>query len=104
MFCVLLSQITSCCANLFQDFPFSLVSLCILSFISKLNEGSILKVKVASPKSDVIWVAINKRINTNSNEASWASHWEAAHVLLHMCDHMIFMKWVISLNNMTVMR
>ena len=43
----------------------------------------------ALPKSDAILGAINKRINTNSNEASWA------------CDHMIFMKRFISLNNMT---
>ena len=35
--------------------------------------GSILKVKVASPKWDAILVAINKQINANSNEASWAS-------------------------------
>ena len=30
-----------------------------------------------SPKSDAILIAINKRINTNSNEASWASQWKA---------------------------
>ena len=70
MFCVLLGQITRWCANLFHDFPFSLVSICTLSFISKLNAGSILKVNVASPKSDAILVAINKRINTNTNETS----------------------------------
>ena len=84
MFCVVLGQITRWCANLFQDFPFSLASICILSFISKLNAGSILKVNVASPTSDAILVAINKRINTNSNEASWASQWETAQVLLHV--------------------
>ena len=28
-------------------------------------------------------VAVNKRINTDSNEASWANQWEAAQVLLH---------------------
>ena len=78
MFCVLLGQITRCCANLLQDFPFSLASICTLSFISKLNARPILKVKVASLKSDPILVAINKRINANSNEASWASQWEAA--------------------------
>ena len=54
MLCELLSQITSCCANLFQDFPFSLASISTLSFISKLNAGSILKVKVTSPNSDAI--------------------------------------------------
>ena len=79
MLCVRLGQITRCCANVFffQDSPFSLASICTLSFISKQNAGSILKVKFASPKSDAILVAINKRINTNSNEASWASQWEA---------------------------
>ena len=30
MLCVLLGQITMCCANLFQDFPFSLASICTL--------------------------------------------------------------------------
>ena len=87
MFCVFLGQITRWCANLFHDFPLSLASICTLSFISKLNAGSILKVNVclfASPKSDAILVAINKRINTNSNEASWANQWEAAQVLLHV--------------------
>ena len=49
MLCVLLGQITRCCANLFQDFPFSLASICTLSFNSKLNAGSILKVKVVLP-------------------------------------------------------
>ena len=86
MLCVLLGQITKCicCDNLVQDFPFSLASICTLSVISKLNAGSILKVKVASPKSDAILVAINKRINTNSNEASWASQWKAVQVLLYV--------------------
>ena len=84
MLCVLLGQITGCCANLYQDFLFSLASICTLSFISKLNAGSILKVKVTLPKSDAILVAINKQINTNRNEASWASQWEAVHVLLHV--------------------
>ena len=73
MFCVLLGHFTRCCANLFQDFPFSLASICTLSFISKLNARSILKVKGCVAKSDAILVAINKRINTNSNEASWSS-------------------------------
>ena len=66
MLCVLLGQITSCCANLFSGTPFSLASICILSF---------LKVKVASPKSDAILFAVNKRINRNSTEARWASQW-----------------------------
>ena len=43
-----------------------------------------MKVIVASPKSDAILVAINKRINTNSNEAS---QWEAAQVLLHVWSY-----------------
>ena len=84
MFCVLLGQIIRWCANLFQDFPFSLASFCTLSFISKLNAGSILKVNVCVAKIGRILVAINKRINTNNNEASWASQWEAAKVLLHV--------------------
>ena len=69
MLCVLLGQSTRCCANLIQDLPFSLASVCTLSFISKLNTGSILKGRVVSPKSDTILVAVNKWINTNSNEA-----------------------------------
>ena len=70
MFCVLLGHFTRRCANLFQDFPFSLASICTLSFISKLNARSILKVKACVAKSDAILVAINKSINTNSNEAT----------------------------------
>ena len=66
----------------FQDFPFSLATICNLSFISKLNVGSILKGEVASPKSDVILIAITKRINTNSNEAIWANQWEAVYVVI----------------------
>ena len=71
------------CANLFQDSLFSRESIYTSSFISKLNAVSILKVKVASPKSDAILVAVNKRINTNTNEANWASQWEAVQELLH---------------------
>ena len=87
MFCVFLGQFTRCCANLFQDFPFSLASICTLSFISKLNARSILKVKGCVAKSDAILVAVNKRINTNSNEASWSSQWEATQVLLHVWSY-----------------
>ena len=58
MLCVLFGQITRCCANRFQDFPFSLASICTVSVISKLKAGSILKVKVASPELDAILVAI----------------------------------------------
>ena len=50
MFCVLLGQITRWCANFYQDFPFSFASTCTLSFISKLNAGSILKVNVCVVK------------------------------------------------------
>ena len=82
MFYVLLGHFTRCCANLLQDFPFSLASTCTL--FSKLNARSILKVKGCVAKSDAILVAINKRIYTNSNEASWSSQWEAAQVLLHV--------------------
>ena len=91
-----------CHFNLFQDFPFSLASICTLSFISKLNAISILKVKCCVAKSDAILVVIYKRINTNSNEASWSSQWEAAQVLLHVWSY-DFYKIGISLNNMTVM-
>ena len=102
MFCVLLGHFIRCCANLFQDFPFSLAPICTLSLISKLNTRSILKVKDCVAKSDAIFVAINKRINTNSNEARWLANGKR-HRCYYTCDHMIFMKWVISLNNMTVM-
>ena len=85
MVCVLLGHFTTCCANLFQDFPFSLASICTLSFISKLNARSILKVKGCIAKSDAILVAINKWINTNSNEASWSSQWKAVQVY-YTCD------------------
>ena len=87
MFCVLLGHFTRCCANLFQDFPFSLASICTVSFISKLNTRSILKVKGCFAKWDAILVAINKGINTNSNEASWSSQWEATQVLLHVWSY-----------------
>ena len=71
MFSVLLGYFNRCCANLFQDFPFSqFASIRALSFISKLNARSILKVKGCVAESDAILVAINKRINTDSNEAS----------------------------------
>ena len=56
----------------------------------------------ASPKSDAILVAINKRINTNSNEASWASQWEAARVLLHVWLYDFYEMGYFT-NNMTVM-
>ena len=88
MFSVLLGHFNRWCANLFQDFPFSqFASICTLSFISKLNARSILQVKGCVAKSDAILVAINKRINTDSNEASWSSQWEATQVLLHVWSY-----------------
>ena len=72
MFCVLLGQITRCCANPLQEIPFSLASICTLALISKLNTGPILNVQVALPKSVAILFAINKQVKTNNNEASWA--------------------------------
>ena len=102
MLCLLLGQITRCCANLFQDFPFSLASIYTLFFISKIERRNDFKLKGASPKLDAILVAINKRINTNSNEASWLVNGKPCRCY-YTCDYMIFMKWVISLNNMTVM-
>ena len=71
MLCALLSKITRCCANLFQDFPFSLASIFTVFYSSKIKRRIDF---VASPKSDAIFVAINKRINTNSNEASWLAN------------------------------
>ena len=86
MLCVLLGHSTGAVLIFFKIFHF-LVSICILSFISKLNARSILKVKGCVAKSDAILVAINKRINTNSNDASWASQWEAVQVLLHVWSY-----------------
>ena len=94
----ILGKITRCCANLFQDFPFLLHQFVLHCSFQKLNAGSI----VAPPNSDAILVAINKRINTNSNEASWLANGKPCRCY-YTCDHMIFMKWIISLNNMTVM-
>ena len=37
MFCVLVGHFTRCCANLFQDLPFSLASICTLSLIFKIK-------------------------------------------------------------------
>ena len=44
------------CANLFQDFPFSLASVCTLYFISKLNARSILNVNGCVAKSASSWL------------------------------------------------
>ena len=102
MFCVVLSHFTRCCANLFSRLSiFSCINL-NLSFISKLNARSILKVKGCVAKSDAILVVINKWINTNSNEVLDLANGKPRRCY-YTCDHMIFMKWVISLNNMTVM-
>ena len=103
MRCVLLGEVTRCYANLFQDFPSLLHEFILYSSFKKINAGSILKVKVTSPKPDAILVAINKRINTNSNEAGWLANGKPC-IWYYTCDHMFFMKWVISLNNMTVIK
>ena len=52
-----------------------------------LTQDRFWKWKVSSPKSDAILVAINKRINTKSNAASWSSQWEAVQVLLHVWSY-----------------
>ena len=89
-----------------NEFPFLLTisSLFILhQFVlyfsfKKLNAGLI----VASPKWDAVLVTINKQINATSNEASWLATGKLCRYY-YTCDNMIFRKWVISLNNMTVM-
>ena len=78
MFYVNLGQITRWCAILFSRFS---IFFCInLYFIVHFK----IKRKIDFEKSDAILVAVNKRININSNEASWARKWEAAQVLLHV--------------------
>ena len=102
MFCVHLGHFTRCCANLFQDFPFSLASICTLSFISKLNARSILKVKVTSQSRTPSWLlSTNGLIQIVMRLVGLANG--KPRRCYYTCDHMIFMKWVISLNNMTVM-
>ena len=103
MFCVLLGQITRWCANLFQDFLFSIASICPLSFISKLNAGSILKVNVCVAKIGTpSWLlSTNGLIQIVMRLIGLVNG--KPRRCYYTCDHMIFMKWVISLNNMTVM-
>ena len=43
-----------------------------------------------------------QQTKSNSNEASWLANGKPCRCY-YTCDHMIFMKWVISLNNRTVM-
>ena len=74
MLCVLSGQITRCYANLFQDLPF--FSCINLYFIIHFKIKR--RIDFASPKSD----ASGKPRRC-----------------YYTCDHMIFMKWVISLNN-----
>ena len=111
MFCVLLGQITRCCANLSKDFPFSLASICTLSFISKLNARSIL----------ILFLSLYFESERLRRQNRTSSRLLSTNVLIQIvmrlvglangkpcrcyytCDHTIFMKWVISLNNMTVM-
>ena len=96
MFCVLLGQITRCCANLFKDFPFSLAS-----FISKRKidfESERLRRQYRTPSwllSTNGLIQIVMRLVGLANGKPCRCY--------YTCDHMIFMKWVISLNNMTVM-
>ena len=101
MFCVLLSQITSRCTNLFKDFPFSLALFLLkikrrIDFESRklrrqnltpywlLSTNGLIQIIIrlvglANRKPCMCYytcdhmVAINKRINTNNKEASWAS-------------------------------
>ena len=58
--------------------------------------------KVASPKSDAILVAINKRIIQIVMRLVGIASGKPRR-FYYTCDHMIFMKLVISLNNMIVM-
>ena len=102
MFCVLLGQITRWCANLFQDFPFSLASICT-SFHFKIKrridfESECLRRQNRTPSwllSTNGLIQIVMRLDGLANGKPRRCY--------YTCDHMIFMKWVISLNNMTVM-
>ena len=102
MLCVLSGQNTRCCANLFEDFPFSHGSIYTLFFTAKIKRKTDFESEIVLQKSDAILVAINKRILKNSSKASWLANGKPCRCY-YTCNHMIFMKWVISLNNMTVM-
>ena len=87
MFCVLLGHFIRCCANLFQDFSiFSCINLYFI-FHFKIKRKIDFESESCVAKSDAILVAINKWINTTSNEASWSSQWEAGQVLLHVWSY-----------------
>ena len=73
-----------------------------LKFISKLKTGSVSKVKVVSANADTILVAVNKRSNTNINEGNRLTNGKLCRCY-NTCGYMIFMTWVISLSNLTVM-
>ena len=96
MFCVLLGQITRCCANLFKDFPFSLAS-----FISKRKidfESERLRCQYWTPS----WLLSTKELIQIVMRLVGLVNGKPCRCY-YTCDHMIFMKWVISPNNMTVM-
>ena len=57
-----LCQMTNCCANRFQGFPFPLKFNCTFRSFQNFENSS------WSPKAVAILVAINKRINTNRKE------------------------------------
>ena len=73
------------------------------SFISKLNEGSILKVNVLRRQNRTAsWLlSTNGLIQIVMSLVGLANG--KPRRCYYTCDHMIFMKLVISLNNMTVM-
>ena len=62
MLCVLLGQNNRCCANLFEDFPFSHASICTLFFPTKIKRTIDFESEVVSQKSDAILVAIKQQI------------------------------------------
>ena len=95
MFCVLLGQIIRCCANLFKDFPFYLASFISKRKIDFENEG--LRSQYRTPSwllSTNGLIQIVMRLVDLANGKPCRCY--------YTCDHTIFMKWVISLNNRTV--
>ena len=100
MFCVLLGRITRWCANLFLRFSiFSCINLYfIVHFKIKCRidfESECLRRQNRTPS----WLlSTNGLIQIVIRLASGKPR-----RCYYTCDHMIFMKWVISLNIMTVM-
>ena len=92
------SSITRWCANLFQNFPLSVASICTLSFILKLNAGSVLKVNICVAKIGRHLGCYQQIVMSLVGLANGKPR-----RCYYTCDHMTFMKWVISLNNMTVL-